>query len=133
MSNLSSADSGSRVCNLDYLLGNLGRNREAANRLVQLFLDSHPGLMDRLLCAAGDGDISALRNVVHEIRGSCVLFSAHEAVALARELEYLLHAHRDNGTDIDWLASSQPLRESLKAVYAELQRYKDSPPPQDVN
>lgn len=133
MSNLGSADNGSQVCNLDYLLGNLGRNRAVANRLVQLFLDGHSGLMERFLRAASDGDMAAMRDVVHEIRGSCVLFSAHEAVALARELEYLLHTHRDNGKDIDWLARSQPLRDSLSAVYAELQRYADSPPPPDVN
>jgi len=133
MSNLGSADSGSQVCNLDYLLGNLGRNRAVANRLVQLFLDGYAGLMERFLRAASEGDMQAMRNVVHEIRGSCVLFSAHEAVALARELEYLLHAHRDNGTDIDWLARSQPMRDSLNAVYAELKRYKDSTPPPDVS
>jgi len=133
MSNHIDASNGGPVCNLDYLLVNLGRNRAAANRLVQLFLDNHPHLIARLERAAADSDISAMQDAVHDIRGSCVLFSAHRAVALARELEYVLHCHRLDGHGINWLARSAALREALSEVYGELQRYQEGQPAQDIN
>jgi len=133
MSNHIDANNGGPVCNLDYLLVNLGRNRAAANRLVQLFLDNHPQLIARLERAAADSDISAMQDAVHDIRGSCVLFSAHQAVALARELEYVLHCHRRDGLGINWLARSAALREALSEVHGELRRYQDGQPAQDIN
>jgi len=133
MSNPIDASNGGQICNLDYLLVNLGRNRDAANRLVRLFLDNHPQLIARLERAASDSDIAAMQDVVHDIRGSCVLFSAHRAVALARELEYVLHCHRQGGQGINWMARSQALRDALSAVNGELQRYLESSPAQDVS
>ena len=133
MSNPIDARNAGPVCNLDYLLVNLGRNRSAANRLVQLFLDNHPQLIARLERAATDSDVSAMQDAVHDIRGSCVLFSAHRAVALARELEYVLHCHRKDGLGINWLARSAALREALSEVYAELQRYQEGQPAEDIN
>jgi HPt (histidine-containing phosphotransfer) domain-containing protein len=133
MSNPIDANYGGQICNLDYLLVNLGRNRDAANRLVRLFLDNYPQLIARLESAASESDIAAMQDVVHDIRGSCVLFSAHRAVALARELEYVLHCHRQGGQGINWVARSLPLREAMSAVYGELQRYLESSPVQDIN
>ena len=125
MSNPIDTNNGGPICNLDYLLVNLGRNRAAANRLVQLFLENHPQLVSRLENAATEGDVLAMQDVVHDIRGSCVLFSAHRAVALARELEYVLHCHRQDGAGINWLARSAALRNALAAVYDELKRYQE--------
>ena len=127
------ASNGRPVCNLDYLLVNLGRNRVAANRLVQLFLDNHPQLIARLDQAAVDSNIAAMQDVVHDIRGSCVLFSAHRAVALARELEYVLHCHRRDGLGIDWKARIAALREAMSEVYDELQRHLQDMPAEDIS
>lgn len=125
MSNPIDTNNGGPICNLDYLLVNLGRNRAAANRLVQLFLENHPQQVSRLERAASEGDISAMQDVVHDIRGSCVLFSAHRAVALAREFEYVLHCHRQDGSGVNWLARSAALRSALAAVHDELKRYQE--------
>ncbi|WP_281985813.1 Hpt domain-containing protein [Azonexus hydrophilus] len=133
MSNSIDANDGGPICNLDYLLVNLGRNRAAANRLVQLFLENHPQLVAWLEQAAMDNDISAMQDVVHDIRGSCVLFSAHRAVALARELEYVLHCHRQDGTGINWLARSAALRNALTDVHDELKRYQEESPVSDLS
>lgn len=126
MSNSVDNNNGGQVCNLDYLLVNLGRNRAAAVRLIHLFIDNHPQLVERLDCAAAENDIPALQDVVHDIRSSCVLFSAHQSVALARELEYLLYCHRQDGVGIDWVARSRALRESLGEVCGELARYLET-------
>lgn len=111
------------VCNLDYLLVNLGRNRTAAERLIRLFIDNHPQLTARLESAAAAGDVPALQDAVHDIRSSCVLFSAHQAVALARELEYALYNQRRGDGAIDWVVRSAALVRALTQVCAELRRH----------
>ncbi|MFV5214138.1 Hpt domain-containing protein [Azonexus caeni] len=112
-----------QACNLDYLLVNLGRNRAAAERLIRIFLENYPQLVARLERAAADHDILAMQDAAHDIRSSCVLFSAHQTVALARELEYMLYCHRRDGVQVDWLARSTRLRDSLSGVRAELLSY----------
>ncbi|WP_374328479.1 Hpt domain-containing protein [Azonexus sp.] len=112
-----------QACNLDYLLVNLGRNRAAAERLIRIFLENYPQLVARLERAAADHDILAMQDAAHDIRSSCVLFSAHQTVALARELEYMLYCHRRDGVQVDWLSRSGRLRDSLSRVRAELLNY----------
>lgn len=112
-----------QACNLDYLLVNLGRNRAAAERLIRIFLENYPQLVARLERAAADHDILAMQDAAHDIRSSCVLFSAHQTVALARELEYMLYCHRRDGVLVDWVSRSGRLRDSLSRVRAELLNY----------
>ena len=123
MSQPTDENSGERACNLDYLLVNLGRNRAAAERLIRIFLENHPQLVSRLEDAASGGDLLAMQDVAHDIRSSCVLFSAHRAVALARELEYGLHNHRRGDGTIDWATRSATLIIALAEVCAELRRF----------
>lgn len=123
MSNPIDTKTGDPVCNLDYLTVNLGRNKEAARRLVSLFLENYSPMLTRLETAARAGDIPAMQDAVHDIRGSCVLFSAHQALASARELEYVLHCHRGDGLEIDWLERSQGLRSALAEVRQQLAQY----------
>lgn len=115
-----------QVCNLDYLLVNLGRNQAAALRLIHLFIDNYPQLIARLDDAAKACNVSALRDVVHDIRGSCVLFSAHQSVELARELEYVLFCHKGDGQTVNWTLKAGPLRDSLELVRAELAQYLEN-------
>jgi len=112
-----------QACNLDYLLVNLGRNRAAAERLIRIFLENYDQQVGRLERAAADHDILAMQDAAHDIRSSCVLFSAHQTVALARELEYMLYCHRRDGVHVDWLSRSARLRASLADVRAELLTY----------
>lgn len=86
---------GESLCNLEYLLVNLGRNQETAEHLIRLFLKNYPVLNQRLCDAADSGDIPELRNTLHDIRSSCVLFSAHQCVSLAREFEEALRQGSD--------------------------------------
>ncbi|RIX49563.1 MAG: Hpt domain-containing protein [Rhodocyclales bacterium GT-UBC] len=79
------ADSAS--CNLNYLLGNLGGNLGAAKRLVSLYLENHPVLLHALDVALQRNDPKAVRQAVHDIRGSCVIFSAHTCLELAKKIE----------------------------------------------
>ena len=111
-------------CNLDYLVTNLGRNEAAARRLVQIFLDSSPGLVDRLVVYAEKGDLPRLLHVVHDIRGHCTLFSAAECLEKTRFLERALRGLvAGEGlvyADLDWVAESAELRRLLEHVVAEL-------------
>ncbi|WP_234087812.1 Hpt domain-containing protein [Azonexus sp. R2A61] len=109
-----------QVCNLEYLLVNLGRNRAAARRLVGLFLENHPKLINRLDDAVSRQDALALKDAVHDIRSSCVLFSAQDAVALARNIEQELQ-HRC--ADASWSEDVVRLKREMALVAEELAGY----------
>ena len=108
------------VCNLEYLLVNLGRNHQAATRLVRLFLENHPKLEARLDDAVVRLDPCALKDVVHDVRSSCVLFSARETVEIAREIEQSLHTTEHAPA---WHAQVERLKKALGRVAAELRTY----------
>jgi len=118
------ARAGSLSCSLDYLLVNLGRNDLAAKRLVQLFLDNVPNLVERLEVSARNGDLQALQSVVHDVRGHCVLFSAHQCLEKSRFLENALHdALEGNQTwshEIDWSFEAAELRHMMQQVVIDL-------------
>jgi len=117
---------GGSSCNLNYLLVNLGRNEAAARRLVKLFLDGSQYLIERLESAAAQRDLPALQNVVHDIRGHCVLFSARECLEKSRFLEKALHEFLA-GTPagylgIDWVSEAADLRRLLQRMVIELEK-----------
>lgn len=118
---------GGTSCNLDYLLINLGRNEEAAKRLVRLFLDNYPNLIGRLEESLANQDLPTLQRVVHDIRGSCVLFSARDCLDQTHRIENKLRdalAHNEGrGNGIDWENELVGLRESLARMVNELKHY----------
>lgn len=111
-------------CSLDYLLVNLGRNELAAKRLVQLFLDSLPNLVERLDVSARNGDLHALQSVVHDVRGHCVLFSAHQCLEKSRFLENALRDALEGNQiwshAIDWSVEAAELCRLMRQVEADL-------------
>lgn len=117
----------SGLCNLDYLLINLGRNRTMAQRLVSLFLENYPVLCDRMEKAVADGDLYSLRDALHDIRSNCVLFSANVCVELVREMESLLRermqAAQATRQPIDWKAKAIELRNNLDCMARELSTF----------
>ncbi|WP_265941819.1 Hpt domain-containing protein [Dechloromonas sp. A34] len=118
---------GGTSCNLDYLLINLGRNEEAAKRLVHLFLDNYPNLIGRLDESLANRDIPTLQRVVHDIRGSCVLFSARDCLDQTHRIENMLRdalvLKEEGGKGIDWENELVALRESLARMVNELKHY----------
>lgn len=120
---------GGASCNLDYLLINLGRNEEAAKRLVHLFLDNYPNLIGRLEESLAKQDLPTLQRVVHDIRGSCVLFSARDCLDQTHRIENMLRDALDHneghGNGIDWENELLGLRESLTRMVNELKHYLD--------
>lgn len=56
-------------CDLSYLLGNLGGNRESARRLIGIYLDNYPKLRSSLEASFAARDLEALHNLIHDIRG----------------------------------------------------------------
>lgn len=76
-----------KTFNLDYLLTNLGGNVGAAKRLVGMYLNNQPALLSSLEQGINNADLRAIKQAVHDIRGSCVLFSANTCLLLARRIE----------------------------------------------
>ena len=93
MSIVSSTEASSRSCDVDHLLQSLAGNRSAARKLVQMFLDMYPGKVVLFDAALQAEDWVALRRVVHELRGSCSMFSATACLTLAGKLEEALPDH----------------------------------------
>jgi HPt (histidine-containing phosphotransfer) domain-containing protein len=114
-------------CNLDYLLQNLGRNEETAMRLVGLFLENYPGLLERMKLALEATDHAALRNALHDIRSSCVLFSGHHCVDLAKRFEdsVRMYPSRDGAlsTKDDWMSMADALCNCLNCMAAEMKSH----------
>jgi hypothetical protein len=124
MSESSSNRKGGDFCNLEYLLVNLGRNQAAAERLIHIFLENAPTLCRRLENAAAQGDLPVLRDVLHDIRSSCVLFSGNRCLDQARDIEQLVREHlleTPIGTSVpDWPSMSAPLVLCIQCMEAEL-------------
>lgn len=124
MSESGSNPKGSDFCNLEYLLVNLGRNQAAAERLIHIFLENAPALCRRLENSAKQGDLPALRDVLHDIRSSCVLFSGNRCLDQAREIEQLVRQHllesQIGNSAPDWPSMSAPLCLCIQCMAAEL-------------
>lgn len=122
-----STPTGGPHCNLDFLEISLGRNRATALRLVGLFLDSYPSLVRRLEEAMSASDFERLGQVVHDIRGNCVLFSAQECLAQTIRMEGLLRrtAPRNDQSEggADWESEVAALRSALERMTGELNAY----------
>ncbi|MBS1131659.1 MAG: Hpt [Proteobacteria bacterium] len=109
---------GDSLCNLEYLLVNLGRNHATAERLIKLFLESHLVLIQRMQDALKSADIPVLKDALHDIRSSCVLFSGHRCVDLAREFEQAVHEGEG-----DWNSMADSLSQCMLCMAGELASY----------
>ena len=127
MSQSSGNRAGSDFCNLEYLLVNLGRNQAAAERLIHIFLDTVPSLCLKLEKAAAQGDLPALKDVLHDIRSSCVLFSGNICLDQARDIEQLVRESLLDscvGTAVpDWQSMSAPLVMCIQCMATELEGF----------
>lgn len=132
MSEVRCNSEGCRICDLEYLLVNLGRNRATADRLCQLFLDNAPVLCERLSNAAADANLNALKVVLHDIRSSCVLFSGHRCVEGARVMENLVREQLllelPGRPIVDWNEKTLSLIECIECMAGELKSYLANSP-----
>lgn len=124
MSESSSNSKRSDFCNLDYLLVRLGMNQAAADRLVKIFIENSPVLCQKLEKAATQGDLAALKDVLHDIRSNCVLFSGNRCLQQAREIEELVLENipesRLSSATPDWHSVSAPLVLCLQCMAKDL-------------
>jgi CheY-like chemotaxis protein len=69
------------------LLAELNGDQAAMRRLIALFLESTPPLLDQMRAALDSGDRGSLGSAAHILKGSLMQFSEEPARALATELE----------------------------------------------
>lgn len=114
-------------CNVEYLQVKLGSNSAAADRLVQIFIESSPLLCQRLEVASQKRDLLALKDVLHDIRSSCALFSATRCIDQARHMEQLVREHLLESREVrsvpDWRSISAPLILCIQCMSSELAAY----------
>lgn len=119
--------SGRQCCNLDFLEVSLGRNRKTALRLVGLFVDSYPALLQRLEDSLAERDLACLGRVLHDIRGNCVLFSAQECLAQTIRMEGFMRkgpgSPSGEADGFDWSTEGAILRDALERLHGELCAY----------
>lgn len=106
-------------CDTDHLLRALANNRTAACKLVKMFLDMYPGKAALLAQALHDKDWAGLRQVVHDLRGSCAMFSASTCLALAGKLENALPNHVDGNL----LEVCAHFRKALDELFEHLRQF----------
>lgn len=94
-------------------------------RLVEVFVENYPALMERLQESLSAADGLLLGRVLHDIRGNCVLFSAEECLAQTIRLEGMLRmsASEASSGNVDWLAEGAMLKAALERLHGELNRY----------
>ena len=119
MPTISSTFQTSKPCDVDYLVQLLAGDRIAAQNLARIFLDVYPGKIALVDAALNGNDWGALRRVVHELRGSCALFSATACINFASKLAGVLPDH---------VVASVPencarFKDTLAEVAAELNRF----------
>lgn len=119
MPTISSTFQTSKPCDVDYLVQLLAGDRIAAQNLARIFLDVYPGKIDLVDAALNGNDWGALRRVVHELRGSCALFSATACINFASKLEEVLPDHVDASVP----ENCARFKDTLAEVAAELNRF----------
>lgn len=114
-------------CDLEFLLVNLGRNQVTAERLIRMFLENAPLLCSQLEKAARQGDLANIRDSLHDIRSSCVLFSGHLCVSQAREIEHFVREQLSGAVSSDqsmeWYSRCAPVIECVRCMVSELEAY----------
>lgn len=131
MTRRQNAPSGSSVCDLSSLLENLGGDVSAAQRLVKIYLDNHPVLLGNLDRAVQRNDLQAVLQAVHDIRGSCMIFSAQTCLELARKIEDALRRLPSGGSLLatvvvgGWVEECATLAVALDEMAAELRGLLD--------
>ena len=116
MPTISSTFQTSKPCDVDYLVQLLAGDRIAAQNLARIFLDVYPGKIALVDAALNGNDWGALRRVVHELRGSCALFSATACINFASKLEEVLPDHVDASVP----ENCSRFKDTLAEVVAEL-------------
>jgi HPt (histidine-containing phosphotransfer) domain-containing protein len=99
----------------------------AVKRLVNMYLSNHPQLLEKLQLAIEQEDLRGIRQVVHDVRGSCVLFAAERCLALARDVDDALSVSLviDGAGNSDsvpaWRRDALALLDALEVMAVELQ------------
>lgn len=116
------------LCNLEYLMVNLGRNQATADRLIRLFQENSPELCQRLIDAVERSDRAAIKDALHDIRSSCVLFSGHRCVDLAKTFEIALRDDQrfSDGGHSEWQSMANSLCACVQGMADELSTHFDS-------
>lgn len=113
-----------KVCDVDYLVQLLAGDRMAAKKLAQLFMDVYPAKIGLFNAAIHGKDWIALRRSVHDLRGSCALFSATECINLASKIESTL----PDQVAPDLFGDCECFKDALADVARELQKFLDGAP-----
>ena len=76
-----------KACDLDAVLGALEGDRDLLIRMIQVYLNESPALLERTRQALAARDAVAVERAAHTLRGALANFAAREAGAIAQRLE----------------------------------------------
>ena len=80
--------SSSGVCDLDAVLNALEGDRALLSRMIDVFLQENPALLDRTRQALAARDTRTVERAAHTLRGALANFAAREAGRTAQQLEH---------------------------------------------
>lgn len=101
---------------IDHLLRALSGNRAAAKKLVRIFLDMYPNKVAQFDAAVETSDWTAMRRVVHDLRGNCAIVSASSCLVSAAALEDALPEHVSPGFLLECARFKAALEEVVSAL-----------------
>ena len=87
------------VFDLDAALSPVGGDMDILHRVVQIFLDTHEGLLDKVRQAVNKSDSLALQDAAHALKGSAGNFGAKRTVEVAFKLEQMGQNNNIEGCD----------------------------------
>jgi protein-histidine pros-kinase len=103
----------------DRLLSDLNGDEKALGRLISLFLETTPPLLDQMRAALDSGDGGALGSAAHTLKGSLLMFGQDQARVVASKLEEVAA----NGTWEAAPALVSELEKEISRFAAELERH----------
>ena len=116
--------SSSNACDLDAVLRALEDDRQLLSRMIQVFLNESPALLDRTRQAVASRDAVAAERAAHTLRGALANFAAGKAGAAAQRLE-------DSAEQGNWgsaLAAHAQLEEEMPNVVSALTAFTSVEP-----
>ena len=111
------------ACDLDAVLNALEGDRDLLSRMVQIFLEENPALLERTRHAIAGRDQLALGRLAHTMRGALANFAAHEAGGAARRLEVSAEQGDWNGV----VAAHDDLEKQMHDVVSALTAFSAGP------
>ena len=108
------------VFDLDAALAPVGGDTDILHRVIDIFLSTYEGLLDRVRLAVNANDANAIHESAHALKGSVSNFGAKQSAEVAHQLEQMGRNDTIQGSDI----VLQELESEIAQLVTALQQFQ---------